>query len=155
MSKSFKDIIKNAPDTLEPSLPLPAGVYEIEALKADVEELKFDFGDHKIGDDCLMIYFRPVSPIEVDEDDLAQVEDWRSKLLNKRIFAEEMGDVFCDVKGERGLVYHLGMNPGDFENIEQMILAIPGKRCQGTVAHSPNKTNPDKPYVNLKQTAQL
>lgn len=155
MSKSFSDILTASPDTLEPSLPLPAGDYIIEALKADIEALKFDFGDRKEGDECLMVYFKPVEPVEVDEDELSQVEDFRSKLLNKRIFADEMGDVFCDMAGERGLVYHLGMDPADFESTKDMILAIPGKQCMGTVVHAPNKSNPDKPYVNLKQTAPV
>lgn len=151
----FSDILENAPDTLEASKSLPAGEYELVVIKAEVEELKFDFGDHKEGDENLMIYARPVAAIDVDEDELNEVEDWTNKIVSIRMFPEELGDRFCDVKSERGFVYNCGLNPADFENIEQMIVATVGCHFAGSIVHAPNKKNPDKPYVNLKQTAPL
>lgn len=153
--KSFASILQSAPETLEPSTPLPAGEYIIQVIKAEVEELKFDFGDHPEGDENLMIYFKPVQAVEVEESDLEACEDWRNKLLNMRIFPEELGDRFCDVNASRGLVFDLGISPSDYENIGDLIAATVGQQCLGTTVHAPNKKNPDKPYVNLKATAPV
>lgn len=153
----FSDILDNSPEELEASLPLPAGEYEFAVKKAEVQELKFDFGDHKEGDECLMIYATPVAPMEVDEEELEACENWRNEFVSLRIFPEEMGDKFCDMKAERGFVYHCGIDPNDYKEtgIGAMIQAVVGTNFAGTVVHSPNKKNPDKPYVNLRQTAPL
>lgn len=155
MSMKFSDIIDNAPDTLEASKPLPAGEYVVQVIKAEVQELKFDFGDHREGDENLMVFLKPVEPADVDEEELAECENWRNELLTIRIFPEEMGDRFCDMKSERGLVYNLGMDPADYEDIGGMIAATVGKKMLATVVHSPNKKDPDRPYTNIKQTAAL
>ena len=155
MAKSFSDILDQSPETLEASVPLPAGEYVLQVKKAQIEELKFDFGDHKEGDENLMIYLTPIQAVEVDEDDLAQCEDWKNQLLSIRVFPEQMGDRFCDMKSERGFVYHCGLDPNDFEDVTALIAGTEGCQVLGTVVHNPNKNNPDRPYVNLKSTAPV
>ena len=154
---TFGSILEASPEDLEASLPLPAGEYEFTIVKASIDPLKFDFGDHKEGDEALNIFAKPVAPIEVDEEDLEACEDWRNEFVSMRIFPEEMGDRFCDMKTERGFVYHAGLDPKDFveAGIGAMIEALAGNNFAGTVVHAPNKKNPDKPYVNLRQTAPL
>lgn len=155
MSKSFSEILNASPEVLEASAPLPVGEYEMEVIKAEVQELNFDFGDHKKGDEFLAIFAKPVNPIDVDADELEQCEDWRNKILSLRIFPESMGDVFADVKTGRGFVYHCGMDPNDYDSVGDLIAGTVGQHFLGVVVHAPNKNNPDKPYVNLKQTAPL
>ena len=155
MAKSFAEIAQQSPDTLEATAPLPAGEYEMVCIKAQVEELRFDFGDRKEGTENLMMYFKPVQAVEVDEDDLEACENWRDQIVSNRIFIEELGDKFCDKKTERGVVYHLGIDPNDFETIEELVAACPGKHCLVTVVHSPNKKDPDRPYVNFRASAPL
>lgn len=155
MAKSFSDILNDSPDTLEASKPLPAGEYEMEVIKSEIQELRYDFGDHKEGDEVLMIYAKPVNPVDVDEEELEQCENWRNEIVSLRIFPEEMGDRFADVKSERGFAYDCGLNPTDYDSIGDLIAATVGSHFLGTVTHSPNKNNPEKPYVNLRQTAPL
>lgn len=155
MSKKFSDILTASPETLEASVALPPGVYGFTVIKASVEELPFDFGDHEKGDENLMIFAKPTTVVEVDEDELEACENWRDNVVSLRIFPEEMGDKFCDVKTGRGFSYHCGLDPEDYENIEALILATVGQSFQGVIAHSPNKNDPERPYVNLKQTAEL
>lgn len=157
MTSSFSSILEQSPEELEASLPLPAGEYEFTVIKSEIQELRFDFGDHKVGDENLTIFAKPVAAIEVDEEDLEACEDWRNKIVSIRIFPEELGDRFCDMKSERGFVYHCGIDPTDFKEagIGAMIEATVGANFAGTVVHAPNKRDPDKPYVNLKQTAPL
>jgi hypothetical protein len=155
MAKSFSEILSASPETLEASKPLPAGEYEMEVIKADIQELRFDFGDHKEGDEFLAIYAKPVAPVDVDEEELEACENWRNEIVSLRIFPEEMGDRFVDVKSERGFAYDCGLNPSDFDSVEDLIAATVGQHFLGTVTHSPNKNDPNRPYVNLRATAPL
>lgn len=153
--KSFSDILNASPETLEASAPLPAGDYEMEVMKVDFQEMKFDFGDHKEGDQCLMFFAKPVAAIDVDEEELEACEDWRSKIVSIRMFPEELGDKFCDMKSETGFAFDCGLNPADFPTIEELIVGTQGQHFLGTITHAPNKKDPEKPYVNLNQTAAL
>ncbi len=156
--KNFASILDQSPETLEASAPLPAGEYILQVIKSDIAELTFDFGDaHKEGDEFLFVVAKPVDAVEVDEDDLALCEDWREKIVSMRIFPEEMGDKFCDMKSERGFAYHCGLDPADYKEtgIGALIAATVGCQFSGTVVHKPNKNDPDKPFVNLTQTAAV
>ena len=153
--KSFSEILTAAPSELKASKPLTVGDYEMETIKAEIQELKYDFGDHKEGDEVLMIYAKPVNPVDVDEEELEECENWRNEIVSIRIFPEELGDKFADAQTKSGFFYDCGLDDADFETVEDMIAAVVGQRFLGTVTHSPNKNNPEKPYVNLRQTAQL
>lgn len=161
--KSFYDIMTEASsiDDVKTSPPLPAGVYELEITKADPEaELNFDFGDYPKGTKCLEVYLRPVSPVEVDEDELAEVEDWKTKVVSQRYVASEDVAKFMDTTSKRGLVYDAGLDPETFFadghfDLEDLCRTLKGKRVLGTIVQSPNKKDPERPYVNLKRTAPL
>ena len=154
--KTFKEILTAAPAEFEASPVLPAGVYQVVVKKAEVAQLAFDFGEsRKQGDDVLNIYMSPTAAAEVDPDDLAECENWRDTLLSIRIFPDEIGDKFVDAKNQRGFVYHCGLDPNDYENLEALILACNGKHLLGTVKHAPNKKDPDRPFVNVSATAPL
>ena len=156
---TFGSILEASPEEMEASLPLPTGEYEFSIVKAAIEKIKKDYKDQsrREGDEILVIYAKPVAAIEVDEEELELCEDWRNEFVSLRIFPDEMGDRFCDMKSERGFVYHAGLDPKDFieAGTMAMIEALKGNNFAGTVVHSPNPVNPDKPYVNLRQTAPL
>jgi len=157
MPNTFSSILAASPDSLKPKLPLPAGVYVLQIIKAEIEKLKKDYSDgsRKAGDEILILYTKPVAPQDVDETELEECENWRGELLSIRIFPDEMGDTFCDMKGERGLVYDCGLNPSYFSSTEELIGATVGQQLLGTVIHRMNKDNPERPFVNIKGTAPV
>lgn len=142
---------------------LPAGVYEIEITKADLNaELPFDRGEITAGTKCIAIFFRPTAPVEdIDEAELEACQDWKSKVLSIYYVGAEDLSKFADGENEKGLVYQCGLDMNDYytaEGFDADALASDLKGCtvMGIVTHSPNKKDESAPpYVNLKRTASL
>ena len=152
-ARSFNDI-KASPE-------LPAGAYELMITKVDADAvLKFDFGDHPEGTPCVEIYFRPVAALDVDEDALAECENWKSKVVSLRLLDADDALRLFDAKNNRGLLVDAGLSASDYErddgiDLEGVFKDLKGRSVWGMIVHVPNKKNPDKPYVQLKKTAAL
>lgn len=161
--KSFLDIITEARSSsdVKTGSPLPAGTYELEIVKANPEAvLRFAFGDFPEGTPCLEVFFRPVAPISVDEEALEDCEDWREQPVSLRFLSSSDATRFMDIETNRGLVCDAGLNPADYDtpegiDLEGICADLKGRHVLGIVTHSPNKKDPERPYVNLKRTAAL
>lgn len=161
--KSFLEIMHEATsaDDLVATPPLPGGVYELEITKADPNAvLRFEFGDFPEGTPCLEIYFRPVAPVEVDESELEEVEDWKSKVVSLRCVGADDMVRFVDTRTKRGLVYDAGLDAADYFadgsfDIEQCCKDLKSKHVLGTIVQSPNKKDPERPYANLRGTSPV